>query len=487
MAKYLPFNRQLNTIYNPDDEELNQGMYFSNPNQKMASDDNVDKEKPEIKSQDDFQTVLNKLPVNEPPSEKQRNSVLDSIGNLFKGDTYINYTLPVLGILETIATQGQSKGETALTAQTRAQETKLYKQKEEEIAAENAAKQEERYLNSLKRKQGDIYQSKIQELDRSDPEYYNKAANLYIQYHPEDIKGAIDLKKSLGKPLTSGELESMVKVYGEDMRDAIMTDPDKFRSNLPMASVNAQKIVETPQQKAASELDVYGKKSIIDLQKNLALEKERARLRKEAGGVGGKVIGYDDNGVPIYGDKSQRLSQTTVKGMAEFKNFPTLLNDLRQTIEKDKVAMGPISGRATPLLGKLGVVNDATMKASELNAKYEAVKQVVAKGLEGGVLRKEDMPKYEKILGDITLKPEFAQQNLNNLEKMLISNYTAYTTGLEASGYFVPPEVKISSDNVMTKTTQTTNTPSPKTQAEYNAIPSGTLYIDTDGQTKRKK
>lgn len=38
------------------------------------------------------------------------------------------------------------------------------------------------------------------------------------------------------------------------------------------------------------------------------------------------------------------------------------------------------------------------------------------------------------------------------------------------------------------------NTPSapqskaqPKTQAEYNALPSGTIYIDSDGQTKRKK
>jgi hypothetical protein len=32
-----------------------------------------------------------------------------------------------------------------------------------------------------------------------------------------------------------------------------------------------------------------------------------------------------------------------------------------------------------------------------------------------------------------------------------------------------------------------TATTAPKTQEEYNAIPSGTLYVDTDGQTKRKK
>jgi hypothetical protein len=29
--------------------------------------------------------------------------------------------------------------------------------------------------------------------------------------------------------------------------------------------------------------------------------------------------------------------------------------------------------------------------------------------------------------------------------------------------------------------------PAPKTQAEYNAIPAGTAYIDTDGRRKVKK
>jgi len=32
-----------------------------------------------------------------------------------------------------------------------------------------------------------------------------------------------------------------------------------------------------------------------------------------------------------------------------------------------------------------------------------------------------------------------------------------------------------------------TSTPSPKTQKEYDSLPSGSVYIDTDGKQKRKQ
>jgi hypothetical protein len=129
-------------------------------------------------------------------------------------------------------------------------------------------------------------------------------------------------------------------------------------------------------------------------------------------GVGGKnqqVIGYNEDESPVYGASAQRLSQATIKSLEEVKNFPALLNGLRASIKTNGDVMGPVQGRLQSGLVSAGIVTSGSKKAAELNGRYEAVKQVVAKGMEGGVLRAEDMPKYEKILGSIKLQPEFAE------------------------------------------------------------------------------
>lgn len=49
------------------------------------------------------------------------------------------------------------------------------------------------------------------------------------------------------------------------------------------------------------------------------------------------------------------------------------------------------------------------------------------------------------------------------------------------------PEGLAYAHQIMSKGGFSGQTPSPKSQQEYDAIPSGTVYIDTDGKTKRKK
>ena len=67
-----------------------------------------------------------------------------------------------------------------------------------------------------------------------------------------------------------------------------------------------------------------------------------------------------------------------------------------------------------------------------------------------------------------------ANQNLDDLEKQLTEVEKIKDTD------FGKAEKKV-------KGAKAGSTPQPKTKAEYNAIPSGTLYVDTDGLTKRKK
>jgi hypothetical protein len=135
--------------------------------------------------------------------------------------------------------------------------------------------------------------------------------------------------------------------------------------------------------------------------------------------------------------QNPRLSQNTVETMTELSNFPNLLNDLREDIARNKDLMGPATGRIQRGKAAIGMTDEATIRAQGLQQRYEAVKQVVAKAMEGGVLRKEDMPKYEKILGSILLTPQAAYQNISQLEKMLARDYNNKLKAYSAQGYDV--------------------------------------------------
>jgi len=64
-----------------------------------------------------------------------------------------------------------------------------------------------------------------------------------------------------------------------------------------------------------------------------------------------------------------------------------------------------------------------------------ATKQVIGKGLEGGVLRKEDESKYEKIIPAFGDTKDVLQVKYNNLRDLLINKHGNLTTSLSQAGY----------------------------------------------------
>jgi hypothetical protein len=65
------------------------------------------------------------------------------------------------------------------------------------------------------------------------------------------------------------------------------------------------------------------------------------------------------------------------------------------------------------------------------------VKQVIGKTLEGGVLRKEDEIKYEKILPTISDPPAVAQSKLEGLQKAITQRRSTTIDALKDAGYNV--------------------------------------------------
>ena len=128
------------------------------------------------------------------------------------------------------------------------------------------------------------------------------------------------------------------------------------------------------------------------------------------------------------GDK---LPATQSVLLADGKQIPGLIDNLEKTFNnpKYKDIGGPISGYR----GLNPYDTDAQAIQSEINS----VKQFVGKFLEGGVLRKEDEAKYDKIMPTMKDTPEVRAQKAKILKEMVQEKYNLYLDSFKKSGYNV--------------------------------------------------
>lgn len=120
-------------------------------------------------------------------------------------------------------------------------------------------------------------------------------------------------------------------------------------------------------------------------------------------------------------------------------DFDTSLDDLNQLT----TALG--GNKATGTSAKVGAMlpNAVTnltgwgTDAKQKQATIDRVKQVIGKALEGGVLRKEDEYKYEKILPTIGDGPELVAAKLDGLWKAITQRRQTQLDALSDAGYDV--------------------------------------------------
>ena len=152
-------------------------------------------------------------------------------------------------------------------------------------------------------------------------------------------------------------------------------------------------------------------------------EAEIAKLEREGTG-GGKPI-----------------TSATALQLADAQAATKMLGGLKDTLESNTGLFGPFKGR-------LGGLNPYATQAQDVQSTINATKQIVGKFLEGGVLRKEDEAKYEKILPTLKDTPSVAERKLNNVFNLVNAKINAQQETLRSSGYNVnlPP----SDQNVIT-------------------------------------
>lgn len=134
-----------------------------------------------------------------------------------------------------------------------------------------------------------------------------------------------------------------------------------------------------------------------------------------------------------FTDFGAKPSDTELTKIQDAENGIGRLRALRAKINNNRGAMGPISGQ-------LAHWPWATER-KKLQADMDVVRQSVGKALEGGVLRKEDEEKYQKILATITDDPDIALYKIDQLEDLMNRDVGAYKASLRAGGRRIPPGI----------------------------------------------
>lgn len=126
-----------------------------------------------------------------------------------------------------------------------------------------------------------------------------------------------------------------------------------------------------------------------------------------------------------FADFSKPLSESAMGKMAESRSAIASLKDLRQVLQDNEQYIGPLSG-----LQALNPYSDAR----KAQAKIDLVKQRVGKALEGGVLRKEDEEKYNRILSTLRDEPSTAISKVDGIIDTLTRDLEIYENQQKAGG-----------------------------------------------------
>ena len=159
------------------------------------------------------------------------------------------------------------------------------------------------------------------------------------------------------------------------------------------------------------------------------------------------VMGPD--GLPVYVPRSQaagmRPASTREQGRPVVSGDANRIADLDTSLDDVAVLDGVLSGvsGSTGTSAKVGAmlpnwVTELTgrgISAKQKQATIDRVKQVIGKALEGGVLRKEDELKYEKILPTIYDNPQVVTTKLAGLKTALTQRRQTLIDALADAGY----------------------------------------------------
>lgn len=135
------------------------------------------------------------------------------------------------------------------------------------------------------------------------------------------------------------------------------------------------------------------------------------------------------------------LSESTIEKGGDFGSAVNSLNALKRTLSPNadggnREDYGGLSAGVRQGIAAIpGLGSIVAPDTKKLVAIRDAAKQNIGKFLEGGILRKEDEAKYDKILPSIGDSPEIVAGKLENIQGMLDAKQSTVNALLSQSGF----------------------------------------------------
>lgn len=129
-------------------------------------------------------------------------------------------------------------------------------------------------------------------------------------------------------------------------------------------------------------------------------------------------------------NSKKQMSANDILKVNEGTMIPSMLKDVESTIAQNPDLFNPVTGTFKGM-------NPFDEKSKTAQAQLKASAQAFGKYMEGGVLRKEDEVKYEKMMPQLGDSPEVARNKLQIVQRLLANKNKGDIEALRKSGYDV--------------------------------------------------
>ena len=227
-------------------------------------------------------------------------------------------------------------------------------------------------------------------------------------------KSAFDFERGVKK----GEREDEDYKRTSEDRDSLKSPTSAKSTAYQDALIEWSKEVGKP----LSEKMIRGK-SAEDLEIMAPFLKDAAKKKKKK-----QELYLKTKAATTKATKPRGLTQNMIKTLNERNTNPIVIGDLDSLIDQNKNRFGPVAGR-------LGGANPYDTDSQAINSKLKASSQAFGKYMEGGVLRKEDEVKYEKMFPQLKDTPEVASRKLEIVRDMLQKKQQSDLDAFQSQGY----------------------------------------------------
>jgi hypothetical protein len=209
------------------------------------------------------------------------------------------------------------------------------------------------------------------------------------------------------------------------------------------------KTYKAPKNDSFSKVLAYGDK-IQDNQRDIAKTLIDAVKSTKSGQVQQQLLDQitskyinsfqDPNATQRAGTKPRAprlLTDNAIKVIGHGQSALDQVNSLISSVEAKPELMGTGKGALADVTNFLGTTmgSDKIEEMQQLQRDFKLLQQTVGKGMEEGVLRKEDEIKYNRLLGNVGNDPKVALRNLKEVQAMVKRDVANHLANHRKAGY----------------------------------------------------